>query len=89
MDASKAKDFGLIDEIVDSHELEKSIKSWISDIIQNSTQAISFGLECADNLYNSSNNHKYLSKMLKKSSESKDAKEGIKAFFDSRKPKWD
>ena len=89
LDASKAKDFGLIDEIVDSDELEKSIKSWISEIIQNSTQAISLGLECADNLYNSSNNHRYLSKMLKKSSESKDAREGIKAFFDGRKPKWD
>jgi enoyl-CoA hydratase/carnithine racemase len=46
------------------------------------------GLEASDNISSSELNHEYLSKMLEKVLQSEDAKEGIKAFKEKRKPKW-
>jgi len=57
-------------------------------VVSNSPSAIRLGLEALDNISSSELNHEYLSKMLEKVLQSEDAKEGIKAFKEKRKPKW-
>lgn len=84
----KAKKLGIIDKIVELKNIEKSVQKWLSEIIENSPIAINYGLEAVDKIYNSETNHEYLSQLLEKSSNSNDAKEGIKAFLEKRKPKW-
>ena len=57
-------------------------------MIENSPKAISLGLEAFENLIDQENNQKYLAKMLNKVLKSDDAKEGITAFKEKRRPKW-
>ena len=57
-------------------------------MIENSPKAISLGLEAFENLIDQENNQKYLAKMLNKVLKSNDAKEGITAFKEKRRPKW-
>ena len=57
-------------------------------IKENSPTAISLGLEAYDNLYNTNNEHEYLSEMLNKMQQNDDAKEGLSAFKEKRKPNW-
>jgi enoyl-CoA hydratase/carnithine racemase len=57
-------------------------------VIENSPKAISLGLEAFENLIDQENNQKYLAKMLNKVLKSDDAKEGITAFKEKRRPKW-
>ena len=60
----------------------------VEEIKENSPKAISLGLEAYDNLYNSNNEHEYLSEMLNKMQQNDDAKEGLSAFKEKRKPNW-
>ena len=84
----QAKQLGIIDKIVDVKNIETSTQQWLFEIIENSPNAIKYGLQAVDEIYNSETNHEYLSEVLKKSSKSNDAKEGIRAFLEKRKPKW-
>nr|MBC8398193.1 enoyl-CoA hydratase [Flavobacteriales bacterium] len=60
----------------------------VEEIKENSPMAISLGLEAYDNLYNTNNEHEYLSEMLNKMQLNDDAKEGLNAFKEKRIPKW-
>ncbi|MGY8923815.1 MAG: hypothetical protein ACKVJR_08800 [Flavobacteriales bacterium] len=65
-----------------------TVQNWLKDVVSNSPSAIRLGLEASDNISSSELNHEYLSKMLEKVLQSEDGKEGIKAFKEKRKPKW-
>ena len=89
LDVNTAKKWGLVDELVQKNQMEKSINKWLDDINLNSPSAINFGLKAAYEIKSVKSNHKYLSKMLTKLLETNDAKEGIQAFIEKRKPKWE
>ena len=64
------------------------VTNWLDEVIHNSPIAIKHGLEAADKINSSESNHEYLYNMLEKVKKSSDAKEGIKAFKEKRKPNW-
>lgn len=87
--AQKAYDNDLIHLLVDSEaELLAEMDKWLKKNRLNSPSAIQLGLESYDNFTKEENQHKYLMGMLYKSLETKDSKEGIKAFREKRKPNW-
>ena len=88
LDAQKAKDWGLISEIVEENLIEIEVKNWLDEVVSNSPNAIKLGLEALDTIHSSKSNHKYLSQMLEKVLNSPDAIEGINSFKNKRKPKW-
>lgn len=88
IDVKKAEKWGLVSEIVNQAEIESVVSKWLNQVSSNSPIAIKFGLEASDKINSSELNHEYLSKMLDKVLKSDDAIEGIKAFKEKRRPKW-
>ena len=88
LDVEIAKKWGLVSQVVEKSDLINTVQNWLKDVVSNSPSAIRLGLEASDNISSSELNHEYLSKMLEKVLQSEDAKEGIKAFKEKRKPKW-
>ena len=84
----KAKKWGLISKVVPQNKIDQEVQSWVKNILENSPEAISLGLEAFEKLIDQEKNQKYLAKMLDKVLESDDAKEGITAFKEKRKPSW-
>ena len=88
LSAKKAKKRGLISKAVPLKKIDKEVELLYKNIIENSPQAISLGLEAFEKLIDQEKNQKYLAQMLDKVLESDDAKEGITAFKEKRKPNW-
>ena len=88
LSAKKAKKWGLISMVVPHEKIDEEVEILYNNIIENSPQAISLGLEAFEKLIDQEKNQKYLSEMLDKVLESDDAKEGITAFKEKRKPNW-
>lgn len=88
LDVDKAKDWGLVSEVVEEDEIKETVGNWLNEVVNNSPVAIKLGLEAADKINSSESNHEYLFEMLEKVMNSSNAKEGIKAFKEKRKPKW-
>ena len=88
LSAKKAKKWGLISKVVAHKKIDEEVEILYKNIIENSPQAISLGLEAFEKLIYQENNQKYLAKMLNKVLKSNDAKEGINAFKEKRKPNW-
>ena len=89
LDAEKAFELGLVDQLAEKNKIEKSVNSWLDQVNLNSPTAIKFGIKTAHEVNSNKSNHKFLSKMLNKLLDTKDAKEGIQAFIEKRKPNWD
>ncbi len=89
-DAQRAKELGLVTEVVAAGELDSAVQSLVDDIFKYSPTAIRKGLEAYDKLaeLNDNEKHTYLLKMLGETIGSQDAKEGIKAFMEKREPNW-
>jgi len=88
LSSKKAKKWGLISKAVPLKKIDKEVELLYKNIIENSPQAISLGLEAFEKLIDQEKNQKYLSEMLDKVLKSDDAKEGITAFKEKRKPNW-
>lgn len=88
LSAKKAKKWGLISKAVPLKKIDEEVELLYKSIIENSPQAISLGLEAFEKLIDQEKNQKYLAQMLNKVLESDDAKEGINAFKEKRKPNW-
>ena len=88
LDVEKAKDWGLVSVVVEENAVKETVTNWLYGVIHNSPIAIKHGLEAADKINSSESNNEYLYNMLEKVKSSSDAKEGIKAFKEKRKPNW-
>ena len=86
--AKEALSLGLLSHICSEDKIESVTNKLVEEIKENSPKAISLGLEAYDNLYNTNNEHEYLSEMLNKMQQNDDAKEGLSAFKEKRKPNW-
>ena len=89
LDAEKAFELGLVDQLAEKNKIDKSVNSWLDQVNLNSPTAIKFGIKAAHEVNSSKSNHKFLSEMLNKLLDTKDAKEGIQSFIEKRKPNWD
>ena len=85
-----AEEYGLVTDVVIEEEVTKKLETLVSDIHASSPSAIRMGLEATDHIRQSSTaeNHAYLQQMLMKTVSSGDAREGIQAFREKRKPNW-
>jgi len=91
INSSEATKWGLINETVDSDDLDDVVNSLAKELADLAPETMKFGLEAYENQDSKSFDEAlpYLQKQIAKCFEGKDAKEGISAFLEKRKPNWD
>ena len=91
IDSKKAENWGLINKSVDKKDLDKNVNALAEELSNLAPETMQFGLEAYEKQDSKSFDEAlpYLQKQISKCFESKDAKEGIAAFLEKRKPKWD
>ena len=91
IDSKEAENWGLINKSVDTKDLDKSVASLAEELANLAPETMQFGLEAYEKQDSKSFNEAlpYLQEQIARCFEGKDAKEGIAAFLEKRKPKWD
>ena len=91
IDSKKAMDWGLINETVKKEELDKKVDKLADELASLAPETMQFGLEAYEKQDSKSFDEAlpYLKEQIAKCFEGKDAKEGISAFLEKRKPNWD
>ena len=91
IDSKKAMDWGLINETVKKEELDKKVDKLANELASLAPETMQFGLEAYEKQDSKSFDEAlpYLKEQTAKCFEGKDAKEGISAFLEKRKPNWD
>ena len=90
IDAIAAKEYGLINEVVVSDELDETVAKYANELANLAPSTMQIGL----NAYNAQEDMDFedaipfLKEELAKCLSSEDAKEGITAFLEKRKPNW-
>ena len=91
IDSKKAKEWGLINESVKKEELNEKVDKLANELASLAPETMRFGLEAYEIQDSKSFDEAlpYLKEQIAKCFEGKDAKEGIAAFLEKRKPNWD
>jgi methylglutaconyl-CoA hydratase len=91
IDAFEAQKIGLINIVCEKDELDKKVNEIIEEIKSNSGYAVRKTKELIMRIFDSSFSYSLdlASHFLAEARAGKDAKEGISAFFEKRKPKFD
>lgn len=88
--AEEALQLGLVNRIVPDDELEKEAMEWARDLAQRSPVAVQIAKSAfytaEDMVYEKQ--FAYMNEAFARLCTTDDAKEGVKAFFDKRKPDW-
>ncbi len=88
--AEEALQLGLVNRIVPDDELEKEAMEWARDLAQRSPVAVQIAKSAfytaEDMAYEKQ--FAYMNEAFARLCTTDDAKEGVKAFFDKRKPDW-
>ena len=90
IDASVAKEYGLINKVVPENELENTVLEISNKILQKSSKTIAIGKNA---FYKQlelgiSDAYKLTSSVMANNMAGYNAQEGVKAFLDKRKPNW-
>ena len=90
IDANKAEMWGLINESVVANELDKRVNELAKELSNLAPGTMQFGLEAYEkqDALEFDEALPYLQKQIAKCFEGEDAKEGITAFLEKRKPNW-
>ena len=90
IDANKAETWGLINESVAANELDKRVSELAKELANLAPGTMQFGLEAYEkqDALEFDKALPYLQKQIAKCFEGDDAKEGITAFLEKRKPNW-
>jgi len=91
LSASKAKEIGLINEVVMKKDLDKKVLYIANKIASKSLQSIKIGKEAFYNQLEMpiEDAYAYTSKVMTLNMQTSDAKEGVNAFIQKRKPVWE
>jgi len=91
IDSKKAEEWGLINECVKKEELDEKVDKLAVELASLAPETMKFGLEAYEKQDSKSFDDAlpYLKEQIAKCFEGKDAKEGIAAFLEKRKPNWD
>ncbi|MFL2780270.1 MAG: enoyl-CoA hydratase/isomerase family protein [Gammaproteobacteria bacterium] len=91
IDAKQAKEWGLINEFVRAEELDDYVNKLSEELASLAPGTMSFGLEAYEKQDALAFDEAlpFLQKQIAKTFEGPDAKEGIAAFLEKRKPNWD
>ena len=90
INAEKAKEIGLINNVVEKEDLSEEVNILAEKIASKSSMTISIGKKAfyAQAEMDLSEAYKYTSKIMSDNLLKDDAKEGIDAFIEKRKPDW-
>ena len=91
IDSKKAMEWGLINKTVKKEDLDKKVDKLADELASLAPETMQFGLEAYEKQDSKSFDEAlpYLKEQIAKCFEGKDAKEGISAFLEKRKPNWD
>lgn len=91
IDAKKAKEWGLINELVEPNELDEYVENLSVELSSLAPGTMQFGLEAYEKQDSMAFDEAlpFLQKQIAKTFEGPDAKEGIAAFLEKRKPNWE
>ena len=91
IDAKKAKEWGLINELVEPNELNEYVENLSVELSSLAPGTMQFGLEAYEKQDAMAFDEAlpFLQKQIAKTFEGPDAKEGIAAFLEKRKPNWE
>ena len=91
INANEAEKWGLINESVKPENLEQKVKEIAEELASLAPETMKLGLEAYEKQDSKDFNEAlpYLKEQIAKCFEGKDAKEGITAFLEKRKPNWD
>ena len=91
INSKKAMDWGLINKTVKKEEPDKKVDKLADELASLAPETMQFGLEAYEKQDSKSFDEAlpYLKEQIAKCFEGKDAKEGISAFLEKRKPNWD
>ena len=91
IDSKKAEEWGLINESVKKEEIDKKVDKLAMELASLAPETMKFGLEAYEKQDSKSFDEAlpYLKKQIAKCFEGEDAKEGVSAFLEKRKPNWD
>ena len=91
IDAAKAKEWGLINNFVAAEELDEHVNNLAQELSALAPGTMQFGLEAYEKQDTMAFDDAlpFLQKQIAKTFEGPDAKEGIAAFLEKRKPNWD
>ena len=91
IDAKKAKEWGLINELVEQNELDEYVENLSVELSSLAPGTMQFGLEAYEKQDSMAFDEAlpFLQKQIAKTFEGPDAKEGIAAFLEKRKPNWE
>ena len=91
IDAKKAKEWGLINELVEPNELDEYVENLSVELSSLAPGTMQFGLEAYEKQDSMAFDEAlpFLQKQIAKTFEGPDAKEGISAFLEKRKPNWE
>ena len=90
INAEKAKEIGLINNVVEKEDLSEEVNILAEKIASKSSMTVSIGKKAfyAQAEMDLSEAYKYTSKIMSDNLLNDDAKEGIDAFIEKRKPDW-
>ena len=90
IDANKALDFGLINNVVEDEKLKDETLKIAKNIATKSTATVAIGKEAVYKQLEMSleDAYAYTSKVMSSNMLEKDAQEGISAFIENRDPIW-
>ena len=90
INAEKAKEIGLINNLVEKDDLSEEVNILAEKIASKSSMTVSIGKKAfyAQADMDLSEAYKYTSKIMSDNLLKDDAKEGIDAFIEKRKPDW-
>ena len=88
--ATEAKTVGLVTDVVPDHELAEAVGQLADELKQFSPTALQFGLRAAQQLKSlpSGEQQAFLYDQFQQLQQTPDAKEGMAAFLEKRKPEW-
>ena len=91
IDSKKAQEWGLINEYVNRDELDKRVDELAKELASLAPKTMQLGLKAYEKQDSKSFDEAlpYLKEQISECFKSEDAKEGITAFLEKRKPNWD
>ncbi len=90
LNAEKAKAAGLVNRVVSSDKLDKEIDALIKQLLSSGPNALAWCKQLIDKVPPMGQNEygRYTAEVITKLRMSDEGQEGMKAFFEKRKPKW-
>jgi len=88
--AEEAKQFGLVNRVVEPDRLAEETENWAGELAQSSSFILAFGKKTFYNQidHDESSAYEYAKEAMVINCLAEDAQEGMKAFLEKRKPEW-